>query len=391
MNIDPRIAEYDADIRSWRQHIHANPETAFEEHSTSKFVAERLSEFGIEVDQGLAGTGVVGTIHGRHAGNGAIGLRADMDALKITEATGLPYRSKNFGKMHACGHDGHTAMLLGAARRLAENPDFAGTVHLIFQPAEEAGGGGRVMVEQGLFEKFPVDAVYGMHNWPGMPVGNFAIRSGPFLAASAWFDVSVTGKSAHAAMPHQGVNALLAASRIVDGLQPLTRQSSEPGEASVVTVTRLKSGDAWNVIPDKAQFGGIARFFSDAVGEAIEAGIRKAIDDVCAPMGAEARIAYNKSYPATVNTSEETQTAIKVASGIGSVEENADLVMGSEDFSYMLQARPGCFILCGNGPGDNGRELHSPNYDFNDDALAPGSSYWVNLVKTVLTPSGNNR
>lgn len=387
MPIDPRILDINADMRDWRQHLHAHPETAFEEYKTADFIAAKLGEFGVEVNRGLAGTGVVGTVKGRRPGTRAIGLRADMDALNIEEQTNLGYRSSVPGKMHACGHDGHMTMLLGAARHLASDPDFAGTVHLIFQPAEEAGGGGKVMIDEGLFEKFPVDCVYGMHNWPGLGVGEFAVRPGPILGASAYFELKIEGVAAHAAMPHLGVDAIVVASEIVNAMQSVVSRTVDPLDAAVVSITWIKGGDAWNIIPREVRLGAIVRYFRDEVGAGIETGVRRIAGNVAAAHGATVTLDYADSYPATVNAEAETAVAAEAAAAtVGEAKVNRDIApsLASEDFSYMLCEKPGCYILIGNGPGGDGRQLHSPGYDFNDESLGTGAGYWVNLVQRVL-------
>src|SRR5216684_2735262 len=359
MPIVNRIADFHADLAAWRHEIHAHPETAFEEKRTADFVASRLQDFGIEVHRGLAGTGVVGTLRGTRPGGRAIALRADMDALHIHEKNGVPYVSTNPGKMHACGHDGHTTMLLGAARYLAETRNFAGTVHFIFQPAEENEGGGRVMVEQGLFEKFPVEAVYGMHNWPGMPAGKFAMRAGPMMASFDIFEITVTGKGTHAALPHLGIDPMVAAAQITTALQTIASRSTSPLESVVVSVTQIHGGDTWNVIPDQVVLRGTARTFKPKVQDAVEAGIRRIAEGTAAAIAAE-------------------------IVGDANVDRELQPTMGSEDFAFMLQAKPGAYVFIGNGTGDKSVGLHNPHYDFNDEILPIGASYWARLVECVL-------
>jgi len=385
MPIVNRIADFHADLAAWRHEIHAHPETAFEEKRTADFVASRLQDFGIEVHRGLAGTGVVGTLKGTRPGGRAIALRADMDALHIHEKNGVPYVSTNPGKMHACGHDGHTTMLLGAARYLAETRNFAGTVHFIFQPAEENEGGGRVMVEQGLFEKFPVEAVYGMHNWPGMPAGKFAMRAGPMMASFDIFEITVTGKGTHAALPHLGIDPMVAAAQITTALQTIASRSTSPLESVVVSVTQIHGGDTWNVIPDQVVLRGTARAFRPEIQDLIETRMQAIADSICAAYGATASVRYMRRYPPVVNSEAETEVAASVLNGVvGEKNVRRDLLpsMGGEDFAFLLQKKPGTYIWIGNG--ENREFLHHPNYDFNDDILPLGASYWARLVETVL-------
>jgi amidohydrolase len=384
MAIINRIAEFHADMTAWRRRIHAHPETAFEEHDTSAFVAAQLAAFGIAVDRGLARTGVVGTLAGRRPGD-AIALRADMDALHIDEKNGFAHASHVPGKMHACGHDGHTAMLLGAARYLAETRNFAGTVQFIFQPAEENEGGGRAMVEDGLFEKFPVDSVYGMHNWPGLAVGAFAVRPGPMLAACDLFEIVVEGKGAHAALPHLGIDPVIAAAQIATALQTVTSRNTHPLDSAVLSITQIHGGDTWNVIPERVVLRGTTRSFKPELQDAIEAAIRRIANGVAAAMGARVTLSYDRRYPATVNSAPETATAADAAAavvGTERVERNVQPTMGSEDFAFMLERKPGCYIFIGNGGAGAG--LHNPHYDFNDDILPIGASYWASLVERVL-------
>jgi amidohydrolase len=385
MPILNRIADFHDELTQWRRDIHAHPETAFEEQRTSDVVAQRLQEFGIEIDRGLAGTGVVGTLKGSRPGSRAIGIRADMDALDVHEKTGLRHASTHQGKMHACGHDGHTTMLLGAARYLAETRNFAGTVHFIFQPAEENEAGGRVMVEQGLFEKFPVEAVYGMHNWPGLALGQFAVRAGPLLAASDIFEIVVEGKGSHGAMPHTGIDPVVTAAQITLALQTIRSRSTHPLDGAVVSVTQVHGGDTWNVIPDEMVLRGTTRSFKPEVQDTIEAGIRRIAEGVASAQGAQVRLRYERRYPPTVNTEKETEIAAAAATevaGAGNVIRDFTPSMGAEDFAFMLQARPGCYVLIGNGEQSAG--LHNPHYDFNDEVLTTGASYWARLVERVL-------
>jgi amidohydrolase len=388
MPIINRIAEFHDDMTEWRHDLHAHPETAFEERRTSAFVAAKLREFGLDaVDEGLAGTGVVGTLKGRRPGSRAIGLRADMDALPIAEKNDFAHRSTHDGKMHACGHDGHTTMLLGAARYLAETRNFAGTVHFIFQPAEENEGGGRVMVEQGLFEKFPVEAVYGMHNFPGIPVGKFAVKPGPMMAAFDIFEITVTGRGAHAAMPHEGIDPVVVAAEIVGALQTIASRATDPADAVVVSVTQIHGGDAWNVIPEQVVLRGTTRSFRPEVQEAVEPAIRRIAEGIAAAHGARVALRYERRYPPTVNSAAEAEQAARIAAEIAG-EANVDRApvpcMGAEDFAFMLQKKPGAYVWLGNGDGAGGCMLHNPRYDFNDAILPIGASYWVRLAETVL-------
>jgi len=385
MPIINRIAEFEDDMSAWRRDLHAHPETAFEEERTAATVAARLEEFGVAVHKGLAGTGVVGTLSN---GDGpAIGLRADMDALHIHEKNTFAHKSTIDGKMHACGHDGHTTMLLGAARYLAETRNFKGTVHFIFQPAEENEGGGRVMVEEGLFEKFPVASVYGMHNWPGLEARKFAVRPGPMMAAYDIFEITVSGRGTHAGMPQNGIDPVVTAAEIVTALQTIASRVTHPLDSVVVSVTQIHGGDTWNVIPDDVVLRGTARSFRGAVQDTIEPTIRRIAEGVCAAHGASMTLHYERRYPPTLNHPAETEIAANVAAAIvgeDNVDRDAMPCMGGEDFSFMLQKRPGCYIWVGNGPGEGGCMLHNPHYEFNDEILSLGATYWARLVETVL-------
>jgi len=386
MPVINRIADFHRDLTAWRHDIHAHPETAFEEHRTAEFVAKRLAEFGIEVDRGLAGTGVVGTLRGNAPGDRAIALRADMDALHIHEKNSFEHASRNDGKMHACGHDGYTTMLLGAARYLAETRNFAGTVHFIFQPAEENEGGGRKMVEDGLFEKFPVESVFGMHNWPGLPAGQFAVRPGPMMACSDSFEMIVAGRGAHAGMPHLGIDPIVVASQIVTALQTIVARNAHPLESAVVSVTQFHAGDTWNIIPQEVVLRGTTRAFTAAMQDLIESRMKAIGEGICAAYGAELRFRYMRRYPPTVNTEAETELAAGVleeVAGPGNVRRDLLPSMGAEDFSFLLQQKPGSYVWIGNG--ENRAFLHHPSYDFNDEILPLGASYWARLVERVLT------
>ena len=385
MAILEKIAALHEEMAEWRHDIHAHPETAFEEERTSALVAKMLASFGLRVHTGLGRTGVVGTLS---AGSGkrSIGLRADMDALHIREQNGFEHRSKNEGKMHACGHDGHTSMLLGAAKYLAETKRFDGTVHFIFQPAEENEGGGREMVEQGLFDKFPCDSVYGMHNWPGMPVGQFGVRPGPMMASFDIFEIELTGRGSHAALPHTGIDPVVAAAALVQALQSIPSRNVDPIESAVVSVTQIHAGDTWNVIPNAAVLRGTTRAFKPQVQDLIERRMREICAGVASTYGTEVKLRYERRYPPTVNAVRETEICAAVLERMVGAENVARVppVMGSEDFAFMLQVKAGCYVFVGNGPGEGGCMLHNPNYDFNDAILPLGASYWGNLVEHVL-------
>jgi hippurate hydrolase len=379
---------YLPELTDWRRQLHANPETAFEEYTTSKFVAERLRAFGVdEVHTGIAGTGLVGVIR-RGSSTRAIGLRADMDALNIEEASGKPWASKVTGKMHACGHDGHTAMLLGAARYLASNRDFNGTVYLIFQPAEEGAGGGQKMVEEGLFDRFPMQAVYAMHNTPGVAVGQFSIMAGPMMAASDTFDIRITGRGAHAAMPNRSIDPIVIGSELVQQFQTIVSRSLNPQDTAVVSVTQFHAGTTFNAIPDDARVCGTVRTFSAKARDLVEARIRARCEAAALAHGASVDLKYERHYPPTVNDAGEAERCLRVARelvGDENVLTHLRPAMASEDFSFMLQACPGAYVWIGNGTGENGGCLvHNPKYDFNDDAIAPGVAFWIKLVEDCL-------
>lgn len=373
-------------MTAWRRELHAHPEIAFREHRTAEFVARALAGFGIEVHSGLAGTGIVGTLR-RGGGGRAIALRADMDGLPMHEANDLPHRSQVPGAMHGCGHDGHMAMLLGAARELAERGRFDGVVHFVFQPAEENEGGGRVMVEEGLFDRFPVEAVFGLHNWPGLPPGHMAVRPGPVMAAFDVFEVRLRGRGAHGAMPHLGVDPVVAAAEMISAFQTIVSRNVSPVEAAVVSVTQVQGGDTWNVIPEEVTLRGSARYFLPEVHRVVEEGMRRVASGVAGAFGATAEMDYRHRYPATVNDSRQTAVAARAAAEVvGPARLVADLPpsLASEDFAFMLQARPGCYACIGNGSADAARVLHSPHYDFNDGILPVGAAYWVRLAETIL-------
>ncbi len=389
MPIINRIAEFHPEMTAWRRDLHQHPEIGFEEVRTSGVIAAKLREFGCDaVETGMAKTGVVATIRGAGGDGGrAIGLRADIDALPIHEETGLPHASTNPGRMHACGHDGHTAMLLGAAKYLSETRNFSGTVHLIFQPAEENGGGGRVMVEEGLFERFPVERVFGLHNWPGVPEGNFIWREGPIMAAVANLEIRVTGKGAHGAMPHQGNDPVVIASHIVTALQSIVARNVEPAESGVITIGSIQGGDTFNVIPETVRMLGTARWFAPEVGDILENKLRAIATGVAAAFGAEATAKFDRLYPATVNEPESTRLTLDAAGAVAGKERVHEMprpTMGGEDFSFMLQAKHGSYILLGAGRGPDDPQVHHPRYDFNDGILPIGASYWATLVEQLL-------
>ena len=389
MGVIDRIRDFHADLTAWRRDIHANPETAFEEHRTAAFVAEKLESFGVQVHRGLARTGVVGTLKAG-TGNRAIGLRADMDALHLEEKNQFGHRSTVAGKMHACGHDGHTIMLLGAARYLAETRNFDGTVHFIFQPAEENEGGGRVMVEEGLFERFPVESVFGMHNMPGIPLGKMAVRSGPVMASADFFDIRVRGVGAHGAYPHTGIDPIVVGSEIVMAAQTIVSRNADPMKSAVVSITQFNGGHTTNVIPEDVVLRGTARAFLPGMQDLIEKRLKRICEGVGMAHGAEVACTYQRLYPPTINTADETDLAAAAAMAtVGAENTILDLppMMGAEDFSWMLKERPGCYVFLGNGDGAGSCMIHNPLYDFNDEAIPLGASYWANLTEQVLRPA----
>jgi hippurate hydrolase len=386
MTIDPRIAAFADDLTAWRRDIHAHPELGFEEERTSRLVAERLREFGCEVTTGIGRTGVVGTIR---VGNNprAVGLRADMDALPMDETNTFDHRSRHAGRMHACGHDGHTTMLLGAARYLAATRNFDGTVHFIFQPAEEGRGGAAAMVEDGLFEKFPCEVVFGLHNRPKLDVGKFQIRSGPMMAGGGMFDIHIKGKGAHGARPESGVDPVVIGGHIITALQSVISRSIAPIDSGVISITQMHAGDAYNVIPETAVLRGTVRAFRKEVMDTIREKIERIASGIAHSLGGEARADVRIAFPPLVNDPTEAQWIGDVAAalvGEENVNRNGSFVMASEDFSYMLEKVPGAFILIGNGGGEGGCEVHNPGYDFNDAALPLGASLWARVVETRL-------
>ncbi len=387
MQIDTRIEPHLAQIMNWRQHIHSHPELGFEVQETASYVANKLRDFGAdEVVEGVGQTGVVGVIKGQSSVSGTIiGLRADMDALPIQEDTKLPYASKVEGRMHACGHDGHTAMLLGAAKALCESRRFDGHVVVIFQPAEEKGGGGREMVQDGMMERFGIQKVFGMHNWPNMPVGQFGLCAGPMMASADVFDVTFHGRGGHAAMPHLCLDTTVAASHVVLALQTIAARRVNPLDSVVVSITSLHTdGDSYNVLPQNVHLRGTVRTLTDNTRNLAEELVKKIVADTAGAQGVDAQINYHRDYPATCNHADETELAAKVASDVAG-EENVNSsmlpVMGAEDFSFMLNERPGAFIFIGNG---DSAALHHPQYNFNDEVLAVGCSYWLRMVDSTM-------
>ncbi len=375
-----------AELTALRRDIHAHPELAFNENRTADIVARELERYGLVVHRGIAKTGVVGVLR---AGTSSrmVGLRADMDALPLCELNEFPHHSKHQGKMHACGHDGHTAMLLGAARYLADNPDFDGIAVFIFQPAEESEGGAAVMIEDGLFERFPVEAVFGLHNWPGIPVGEMMAMPGPVMAGTCAFEISVRGHGCHAAMPHQGIDAIVTGSQLVQALQTVVSRTLHPCESAVVSVTQFHAGEAWNIIPEEVILRGTIRTFKPEIQEAVERAIERLCSGIAAANGAQINVHFDHRYPPTVNSPAEAKFCQQVAAEVfGADKVLTDILpsMGAEDFAYMLNEKPGCYVWLGNGPGTGGCTLHNPHYDFNDELLTLGASYWVNLVRRWL-------
>jgi amidohydrolase len=388
MPIRSAINDLVPDARAWRREIHQNPELMYDVEGTAKFVADRLRGFGCdEVKTAIGRTGVVGVIRGaKGSSSRAIGLRADMDALPIEEETNLPYRSKIPSKMHACGHDGHTAMLLGAAQRLAQTRDFAGDAIVIFQPAEEGGAGAMAMINDGLMDGFGIEEVYGMHNMPTLPVGSFRLRKGATMASADEITITVEGRGGHAAMPHHGVDPVVIGAQIVVALQTIASRNIDPLDSCVVSITRFQAGTANNIIPQSAWLNGTVRTLKAATRDAVEKRIHEIASGLAAAGGGTARVEYRRGYPPTVNHPAQTDFAAGVArkvAGDAHVDANAPPEMGAEDFSFMLEARPGAFIFIGNG---DSAKLHHPSYDFNDEALPYGMSYWVELVETALAP-----
>ncbi|MGJ8622289.1 MAG: M20 aminoacylase family protein [Yoonia sp.] len=381
MPVKNRFAELLPEITAWRRDLHEHPEILFETHRTSAVVAEKLKQFGCdEIVTGIGRTGVVGVINGKTNTSGkVIGLRADMDALPIHEQTGLEYKSKTDGAMHACGHDGHTAMLLGAAKYLSETRNFDGKVVVIFQPAEEGGGGGREMCEDGMMDRWGIQEVYGMHNWPGRPIGSFAIRTGAFFAATDQFDITIEGKGGHAAKPHETVDSTLVAAHVVTALQSIVSRNADPVDQIVVSVTSIESSSkAFNVIAQRVHLKGTVRTMSKEMRALAETRLAAIAEGTAAAFGARADVTYHKGYPVMVNSEEQTEFAADVAKSVSGDCEEAPLVMGGEDFAYMLEERPGAYILVGNG---DTASVHHPEYNFSDEAIPAGCSWWAEIVE----------
>ena len=382
--MDPTLAET---LTGWRRHLHAHPELSQHERATAAFVCARLAEFGIPFVAGVGGHGVVATL-ARGGADRSVGLRADMDALPIAEPTILPHASRRPGVMHACGHDGHTAMLLAAADYLSGHGNFDGTVYFIFQPAEESEGGARVMIEQGLFDLFPADAVFGLHNWPGLPVGQFGIFQGPVMASADRFDITITGHGAHAGMPHQGTDCLLAGSALTQALQSVVSRTLDPLDSAVLSITRFHAGEAYNITPDNATLGGTVRAHRAEVQDQIEAAMRQICHGIATSFGVHVNLDFRRGYPATVNSPAETQHCLQTARevvGLDCVIKDLRPSMGAEDFSFMLQAKPGAYLRLGQGGSDGtGCSLHNSRYDFNDEVLPLGSAMHASLVEQSL-------
>jgi hippurate hydrolase len=385
MPIVNRIADFANEIAAWRQDLHAHPELLYEVHRTAASVADKLKAFGCdEVVTGLGRTGVVGVIRGRKAGGKTIGLRADMDALPIEEANDLPYKSTVPGKMHACGHDGHTAMLLGAARYLAETRNFAGTAVVIFQPAEEGGAGAKAMLDDGMIARFGIGEFYGMHNYPGMPVGQFGIRSGPIMASADYITIDIEGVGGHAARPHMTIDTVLVGAQIINNIQSVVSRNVDPLKSAVVSICMFQAGNTDNVLPQTVRLRGTARSLDAKVRDLLEQRLGRVVEGTAMAYGAKAKLTYRRNYPVLVNHDTETEFAASVASqvaGSDRVDTNLPPMMGAEDFSFMLNEKPGAFIWIGNGDSAG---LHHPSYNFNDEAIPLGTSYWAKLVETAL-------
>ena len=384
-----RIRGFHADLIAFRQDMHAHPELAFQETRTSDRVADQLASWGIEVHRGLAKTGLVGVIRGKKSGTRSVGLRADMDCLPMHETAERAHRSQNAGRMHACGHDGHTTMLLGAARYLSETRAFEGTAHVIFQPAEEHGGGGNVMVREGLFERFPMDQIYALHNWPGLAPGKIAVRAGPVLAATDEIRIAISGRGGHAALPHLAVDPVVVAAHVITALQTIASRNVSPLDAIVVSICSMQTSQvgAFNVIPDAVQLIGTVRSFREGTQEMAERRIREIATAVASGLGGSAQVEYIRGYPATVNTPREAEFAATVGEhifGRDNVVREFDPTMGGEDFSYMLQVRPGAYVFLGQGGSDTGCNLHNPTYDFNDEVIPLGAGYLAALAEAAL-------
>src|SRR5262245_6637728 len=386
MPIVNRFADFQDDLVAWRRDIHRHPELMYDVHRTAALVDEKLRAFGLdEVVTGIGRTGVVGVIRGRKSTSGkVIAIRADMDALPIRETSGKPYASEVPGKMHACGHDGHTAMLLGAAKYLAETRNFDGTAVVIFQPAEEGGGGGREMVKDGMMDRFKIEEVYGMHNYPGFPIGDFAIRPGPMMAAADRIYIDIEGLGGHAARPHTSIDTIVVGSAMIQALQSIVSRNVDPLESAVVSITQFHAGTADNIIPQTGHLRGTARSLTPETRDLVEKRVREVVEGTAKLYGAKATLTYKRDYPVTVNHARQTEFAAQIATevvGKNRVDTTVPPVMGAEDFSFMLESRPGAFIFVGNGDSAG---LHHPEYNFNDDVIPVGTSYWVKLVETAL-------
>ena len=385
-----RIRAYHRELTAVRRDIHAHPELAFNEERTSSLVADKLAAWGIEVHRGLAKTGIVGVIAGKRKASGrGIGLRADMDCLPMHERNTFEHKSRNEGRMHACGHDGHTTMLLGAARYLAETRNFDGTAYVIFQPAEEGGGGGQVMVQEGLFERFPANEIYGLHNWPGLPPGKMAVRAGPVMAATDEVQITVHGRGGHGAMPHMAVDPVVVSAHVITALQSIASRSVSPLESVVVSICSMATSQVgvFNVIPDHVKLVGTVRSFQPEIRSLAERRLREIVTKTAEAFGAAAEVTYARGYPATVNSAREAQFAAQVGKqlfGAENVITEHEPTMGGEDFSYMLQARPGAYVFLGQGGAQGGCLLHNPNYDFNDEVIPLGAGYLAALVEEAL-------
>ena len=379
-------SELHQQMQLWRHDIHRHPETAYEEFRTSELVADKLRALGLEVQTGLGGTGVVGVLQGKESSDKHIGLRADMDALPLTELNTFAHASCHHGKMHGCGHDGHTTMLLGAATALAANPDFKGTVYFIFQPAEEGQAGAKRMIEDGLFERFPIQEVYGMHNWPGVPSGQFAVHSGPAMASTDSFDIEIRGKGGHAAMPDTVIDPVLVAGHLITAVQSIIARNITPTSSGVISITRMHAGSAYNVIPEFAHLHGTIRTLDETQRQLIKQRFHQLVENTAAAFGATATLTFIPGYPATINDAVKADICREVTAGLVGMENvqwNPPPSMGAEDFAYMLQQRPGAYIWIGNGDMTESRGLHNPHYDFNDNILPLGASYWVKLVQRL--------
>ena len=389
MPVIDKILRTDCEMRNWRHHMHQYPEIAFEETNTAKYIADNLRSFQLPVDEGLAKTGIVATLK---AGNSErkIGLRADIDALAIQERNDIPYKSKIDGKMHACGHDGHSAMLLGAAKYLSETKHFDGTVYFIFQPAEEVRGGGKKMIEDGLFRKFPAESIYGMHNMPDLPTGQFGVNAGPIMASMDNFEIAITGAECHAARPQEGRDPIVASGQVVGALQTIVSRNINPLSAAVVSLTQIHGGNTWNVMPELVTLRGTVRCFDSEVRRKVHDRIGEIVDGVCRGFEVAGTVRFNPEdpgYPVTRNTPNETEIAARAAAAIvgeGNVDCNAPPRSGSEDFAFMLEEKPGCYIWLGGATADRESKVHTPTYDFNDETLVIGASYWATLVETIL-------